>query len=511
MISPRPLPTLFDDCMTPLNVMIEEKDRIENGFKSTRIILSRSTNGWDRLEKIVKKVDFKDHTIVIQEQDIGERNTLGCMKRVYGGAFSGYLDSVHPGGRESQVVLAFVEGAKKVRSKYSKTVRLMRQQLYDSGGETVKQLKKQIGKEVDKHLRRIAIILPTRPPFQIFQSNCQKLVTEMLKGKDFRYVFPKLATYESSVPRYLISFGERNELRDSKFGQKNSLFERFVQQDQTGLDLIEVLEQGLIKMQKHRSWSASSIAELDLMSGDQDQINCPSGKAIQALWELPRDSLSILQSHFQRPAWKYRAESGQRLVPQRWLQNRILALQQLDVFACLAGGLGSSLCATMVATQRSISPMAHIYGNARSDEKIRRISSQFGVAYLIGRNPDVFGEFFGAPDEVLAVVQHQMQENCMKDIPFLERAFKNGNADIDLKILLRWELSRKLWEKVKMHWFFRENKTAGSWLGEWDKALLKIDRLNLRDGWIYAHVGELIYAQKCPKKLQQRLEKLAGY
>ena len=96
------------------------------------------------------------------------------------------------------------------------------------------------------------------------------------------------------------------------------------------------------------------------------------------LWELPRDTLSILKYHMVRDRNNhiYVQQNG-LLEARKWLENRLLLLQLADIFACMSASLGSCLLNLFrnnpSLVNRVVLPKARILGSMRAGERVRII------------------------------------------------------------------------------------------------------------------------------------------
>ena len=106
-----------------------------------------------------------------------------------------------------------------------------------------------------------------------------------------------------------------------------------------------------------------------------------------ALWDLPRDSLSILQYHLLRPRLKYSTLSGQAYNTEQWYQSRLRALHQLDIISSYMAALGNALRALFLHKPNILTklamPKSRIFGTLRADERVQFIRSISTVGYLI--------------------------------------------------------------------------------------------------------------------------------
>lgn len=287
---------------------------------------------------------------------MGDRPNLCCVKRIYGAAFSGYPTS-HSDYKET-ILDTFVNEAGKCRFQPSKTVSARRRQLHKSATHLCNVVKDAIGNEVKKYIWHIASTLldfKSNLTWNMVTNNCQRLIDRLLNGKDFEYVFPRLPPGFSSMtgseewrhfewPRYLISFGDRVERQGINIQQPNSCVTKFCEQIGSAEDIVGFLEleidQAELKSGSH-IFIFKDMKELALVT-PQPHTELYRTTTEDALWDLPRDSLSILQFHLRRPFAKYSTTTGQVFDEIQWMNGRFRVLQQLDIIACHAGALGGA-------------------------------------------------------------------------------------------------------------------------------------------------------------------------
>ncbi|KAL8854168.1 MAG: hypothetical protein Q9221_001090 [Calogaya cf. arnoldii] len=234
--------------------------------------------------------------------------------------------------------------------------------------------------------------------WNMLTNNCQKLIDRLLSSKDFEYVFPRLPSEFRSIkpseegkhfnwPRYLISFGDRVEGQDISIHQPNSCVAKYCEKPRPTEDIIDFLEREFGRPEvKNGNPLFKHLKELALVT-PQPNVKDYWKIADDSLWDLPRDSLSILQYHLQRPFARYSTMTGRLLDGSQWIRGRLRVLKQLDTVACYTGALGSALPGMFYRKPNMISqitiPKARIFGSLRSDEKVRLIRSSDMVHYII--------------------------------------------------------------------------------------------------------------------------------
>ena len=353
---------------------------------------------------------FKDKTTEIKmlsdDSRVHGRQILGSVKKVYGAAFSGYLEENVD--RESDVVNAMVSSAASCKLDHQKTVEANHRKLRDAAEEVVKHLHELLDSEVDIHLGRITKRLlhdKATLTWNLMTNNCQRLVHSLLNGKDFEYTFPRLPKDFGSRPReaegeyfdwprYLISFGDRLDGQYYKGQQSDSIISTFCQRQRHQCDLIDHIELNSHRLQEdgkdsvHESeeWHELRLAPNRSGGGDLTKTQ-PDEMAFDKLWELPRDTLSVLQFHLLRPAHRYRSCDGGIVAKSEWIENRLRLTRQLYFFSVFAGGLGAALLNTLHREPSLLSririPKSRVFGTIRADEMVDVIHSTLWTAYVI--------------------------------------------------------------------------------------------------------------------------------
>ena len=406
-IAPRPYPTL---------------SRILNGTDGLCYPFRETTNGEHRNHLVL----YEDSTsgerrLIKMQHEIRDRHILCCVKRVYGGVFSGYPESAND--IETSILDAFVEEASKCCFIPSKRIPARREQLHRSSDRIVSMLKGMFQHEVKVHLDKIGELLldqNTALSWAKFKNNCQELADRLLRGADFDYVFPSPAKDSSmsnatgratqrARPTYLISFGDRVEGKYMTVNQLKSITERFCETGHAGNDIIDLLQEELsVKMNGTLNNFFEHCSELALITPPPINHDSNHSQTYDALWNLPRDTLSVLQCHLLRPPSKYKTTSGNSFDSKQWLQGRIRLLRQLSVFASFTGGLGTALQA-MVSTRpdmisRAQIPKSRIFGSLSADERVKIISFRdTAILYVIaGRSSQQFPTTrYGIPKALL--------------------------------------------------------------------------------------------------------------
>jgi hypothetical protein len=310
------------------------------------------------------------------------------VKRVYGGAFSGH--NILLVGQELVVLRT---GAKAVMA----------------------ELHKLLDHEVGLHIQRLATKLmspKTVLKWHPRSNSCQQFADTLLDGEDFEHLFPLFpkAFVENEAarktpgfewPRYLISFNDHIDGLAALGFQPKSIISEFCQAKRDRCDIIEFAELALLEAKIEAENPSASKAKrkinLSLRTtnrGKGARLNkdsyfelllTPFGSPdvaakeiteglLDALWDLPRDTMSLLQLHILRPSSKYYTAENTSLKPQEWLENRLRVFRQLDLFASLAGGFGAAVLEVLNSNPQALKdlaiPHARIYGTAHASEKM---------------------------------------------------------------------------------------------------------------------------------------------
>lgn len=287
--------------------------------------------------------------------DIGERHTLGSVKRVYGGLFSGrnpLLDQ-----KEDLVIKTFLMATVACKARTSTSVRGKRKKLQNARKLVITVMHNLMDHEVDCHLERFVKILlspKTELAWNPRANSCQQFADKLLQGKDFDHLYPRFPTKfvehanvrdtaEFPWPRYLLSFNDRIDSVSASGSSPNSIVSRFSKEDRGKCDLVEFAR--LAFVEQARNWETAQseeerrhlVKELFLLPDEisdtihNTSIAKPNAIMVNTLWECPRDSMSFMQSHAIRPFDKYSGSEGGVLKSASWLENRLRMQQQLDV------------------------------------------------------------------------------------------------------------------------------------------------------------------------------------
>jgi hypothetical protein len=488
LISARPPPILFRNSKNTDLLIDGREDKRSDDVTTNWMIIYRDMTTRERQFDMKKGV-------------IRNRNTLACMKRVYGGAFSGYVDS-HT-AVEGDIIDSLVRASETCRFNYTKTIASQSRKLRWAAVEIVSLVKRLYEQETDKYLQRVSNILAD-PKTNISWgpvNNCQKFVDQLLQGKDFEYIFPRLPKGFGeqssrdvwkgiSWPRYLISFGDRIEGDWRSLRQPNSIVGKFIQNKYVQGDLIEFLELRMLQTQKHKKRNQDnmfeSLEELVLVTPKLGSTSS-SAAVMEALWELPRDTLSILQFHLLRTPQRYCTTTGQSLTHKQWMESRLRLFQQLDVFSALTGAFGSALLSLFSRKPDLIAkvtiPKSRVYGSARADEKVRILRlSPVNIIYVVSRLNSVIHPLFEAPDDLFTE----------KLLEFVEKAGLKGKHQSQVLLIRRLSYIFKAYIKsVSLM-----SPIFVNWPVVISGAITASKDIVHKDGWISIDFGDLIFVQQ---------------
>ena len=436
------------------------------------------------------------------------RSVLCCIKRVYGAAFSGYPASTSDTG--NSILDVFVLEARKCKFKPSKTIESRRRQLHRSAENVTKSIKEMLGDEVRKYLNRTAPLLidsDAKLTWHLIRNNCQRLIDRLLNGKDFEYTFPRLPKGFGSIgstdlwktfpwPRYLISFGDRVEGKDISIQQPNSSVTTFCHNNSSDEDIIDFLELEIHQVGRNGGNACfKDLSELALVipqPGSEDYCQLSNN----ALWDLPRDSLSILQYHLLRPSSRYSTISGQAFDATQWTQSRFRALHQLDTIASYTGALGSALLDLFHrepnVTSRVTIPKSRVFGSLRADEKVRIIRSGSMVCYVIDRRRERLTK---------ALDHAEIKSNAIQTSP--KKYFGKASALVPMSLVLSMTqvVGGQTFKEIDALSFLGGHGGFAIYLSDFVLARqLQAIQVAKRDNWIYMNFSDIIFAYQVWKK-----------
>lgn len=329
---------------------------------------------------------------------------LGCTKMVYGGAFSGHADVFR--GEEERIVACFVEEAVSYQYLASKNVAENSRRLRQRSSSIVQQIRAVFETEINSYLRKFAETLSdhnTPLRWDLNDNNCQGFAQKLLRNLETANLFhPLPENYFSNDavkgkkewpwPRYLLSFGQHIDTPMALLRpQVKSLIWRYYHAKRDYCDMIEYAEQFRTtrKLSVFPTDTWEVLCDEDGAIGNESKINQDS-TLTDALWTLPRDTLSIIQTHLMRDRSRYTDAVGRRLNHHYWIVNRLRILHQSDLFSCLCSSLLSALLAEAgtkpdeVLFQYSF-PSAEMHGMLHVKEGVVMYP---GIAFVTGRERD---------------------------------------------------------------------------------------------------------------------------
>ena len=508
MISSRPYPELFHKS----TITVPLVDGLDKG------------NTWEATGNcLVLYQDMTSHEprLLQRSHSLSGRSVLCCIKRVYGAAFSGYPASTSDTG--NSILDIFVLEARKCKFKPSKTIESRRRQLHRSAENVTNLIKGISGDEVRKYLNRTASLLmdsDKKFTWHMLGNNCQRLIDRLLNGKDFEYTFPRLPKGFGSVgstdlwknfpwPRYLISFGDRVEGKDISIQQPNSSVTKFCHKNSSDGDIIDFLE-----LQIHQAGRNGGNPCFKYLSELALVIPQPGSKnywqvSNNALWDLPRDSLSILQYHLLRPFSRYSTISGKAFDEKQWTQSRLRALHQLDTIASYTGALGSALLDLFHREPNVMSkvviPKSRIFGSLRADENVRYIRSGSMVGYVIGRRQERLPKILGHAEKKSNAIRTSLEKYLGKAGVAVPRFSVSLSMQV-LSLSMHEPLHRfKYIDVIRLG---VPGATAIGWADTVLACQLQAMQIASRDNWIYLNFGDSIFAYQVLRKSKSTRKEL---
>lgn len=319
-----------------------------------------------------------------------DRRFLGCAKRVYGGVFSGHKRENMEG--EDRIISRFIEAKDafpaQMEMGVSGAVGYHRAKLQGLVQPVIDAIKQTFAHEIDFYLKHFAKSLSNQEntlKWDLEKNNCQGFYRMLLKGlpiafsflppKEYSNVEPANREIFQEAPRYCLSFGADTDTPIALLRpQWRSIIWNFYHNKRDYCDMIEFGE-------RFRSTLGEMPTESWKVFDGTDDGDVQGMTLGDALWSIPRDSISMIQTHLLRHSCRYTTKEGRGLSEIQWYENRLRIFHQLDVFASLSGGLIRTLCEESVRQQ-------HLLPDA-----IFSIASTFGTLHATERfkTPRVFG------------------------------------------------------------------------------------------------------------------------
>ena len=359
---------------------------------------------------VYEQGNLKQRCLQLHHRSVESHRLLASAKLVYGGVFSGYRARNRE--KEKELVDLLVSVSESLKFIPSKRVIVHHTALRSGAAVILEALAELLGSEVHSQLERFAknLLNPkTALRWNLRSNSCQTFANNLLRG-DLKGLYPIPPGYpspkrylstspEDTWSRYLFCF--KNTIDSPQHWnlslQCRSIIWQFYGWSRDNCDLIEFTE---LQLRKESPEARKTLDVLLLQAPDAStKILGDRGKAdiANALWDLPRDSLSILQTHLLRRPEKYCTTEGFALTKEGWVKNRIQVLQQLDVFACVGGGLASAWLANFERypedLRELIFPDSEMYGTLRADEQM--VTIQLGpvnMRTVKGRSHDGWKE-----------------------------------------------------------------------------------------------------------------------
>lgn len=381
-----------------------------------------------------------------QTHQLKHRRILGVTKRVHSAAFS--LFPQEQEAATTEIIRCFIMYADKYCAiPRSKSTAARRRQLHQYATRITDLIMEALGSSLDSHFNRFSRILldsRTNISYNMATNNCQNLVNHLLHGKDFEYMFPRLAngTPTDDWPQYLLSFGDCLEGVHQSSRQIYSLASLFARRKRGQCDFIDFIELllsgrelvGSDSAHANDLWYLPRWQELLLLDHSQKAAQASPAQPNylrEVLWDLPRDTFSILQSHVLRPRHMHRTTQGKALNSAQWIANRRRLLAQLEIVTALTSSLGAELMAAFqrdeALVKRVIFPKARALGAVRADETVRivRPTPLTAAYFILNRRSTEASWLLGARDDFF----HKLTNAVLGNWGSLLRKIKNPDQD----------------------------------------------------------------------------------
>ena len=380
LIMLRPLPSLCFEIPDSLLYLPEDFDS-GSAQSSTFVLFERGA--------------AKQRYLRACRRQVSGHQPLASVKQVYGAVFSGYRAWMR--NKEERVISLLVAVAESLELPPCKPMSTKYQSLHSAAVTVLAALKDAIGKEVEEHLKHFSTKLlksETVLQWSLSTNSCQDFTNNLMHG-DFEGLYPRMPrdllpcnnqVEVSNLPWSSHLFCLKNAIDSPQIGlrgtQCRSIVWQFYEWSRNKCDMIEYIERKIDQdlPNSHTSWEVLLLQH----PGSQDTNSTTSvvqeSVLVDALWYLPRNTASVLQTHLSRPREKYSNPTGHVLGRAEWVLNRLRILQQLDIFATLSGGLGAAWLARFEKhpedLRKLIFPDSDMYGTLCADEKL--ITIQLG-------------------------------------------------------------------------------------------------------------------------------------
>lgn len=347
-------------------------------------------------------------TFCTKPRESRDKSFLGSVKKVYGGAFTGHVDAFRQ--EEHEVIECFMNTAESFSYLPGKGVSANRKRLFRHSHPIVEGLRGLFGNEVDIYLKSFAdaISKPENPlQWDLNDNNCQQFSRNLLSPLEdsISNLFHRIPRnfYDGETarmkkewpwPRYLLSFGPEIDTPMALLRpQDRSLFWNFYHKKRDDCDTIEFAEQFRERACPAPADAWKILCDSDLDPEHEHSTRIHDMSISDALWALPRDSVSILQTHLMRSWERYSSSEDRILSPKQWILNRLRVLTYLNIFGSLCSGLA---VAQLLELGRNINYLPLYYYPTASEHGILYVSERvvawrtgpIWLAFITGRERD---------------------------------------------------------------------------------------------------------------------------
>ncbi|KAI1125634.1 hypothetical protein F5Y10DRAFT_227211 [Nemania abortiva] len=495
LVSPRFSPTMLPDKKSASVLLQDLSDRLELEEDGQVIRFGTCCNLYLAKDN---KDRYKRRCVELIRRPIVEKSGLACMKVVYGAAFSGYPDS-KKGGEEATIEALVNEARSFYQSSYrSKTIDAQRQALCKSADRVLKALQYAIEDEVNKYLDRLVTVFlhpDTKITWSALSNNCQHLVDALLRGKDFEYFFPRLpkqpksgddSTLDVDWPQYLMSFSDRIDGEGVSLHQPHSLLTRYFSKTRFGGDLVDFLDIQIQANDASRKY-AVFLLKRGAMADKNNRI-----ESFNAMWEMPRDTLSILQFHLSRDQSRYVSSAGGKLNDADWVENRLLLLLLSDIFSSLSGALGASLLKLVTSNSdlvsRIVLPKARVLGTARLGERVRilQLPGKQVVYFIATKIDDELEKLFEAPENDVHLITKIIRKYYQQPQALPSMLFPRTMARF-LEIFFETLQGERI--HAKRGFKSSSRSSGGDLVSLAINQTIRMHEIRRRDGWVHLDLG----------------------
>ena len=336
-----------------------------------------------------------------------KRHFLGSVKKIYSGSFSGHAIAFREG--EKEITRCFIETADSFKYLPGKTVAANRKRLFRHSVTVVGKIQELFGDEVEIYLQHFANALSnacTPLRWDLHKNTCQDLARNLMKQLDTSNLFHRFAKdyfHNETIqkmkrwpyPRYLLSFGPDIDTPIALLRpQPRSLLWNFYHRKRDNCDVIEFAEQFRTKACAAPTDAWEVLCDEDVASQDHATARTHRVSMTDALWTIPRDTISILQTNLMRSWARHSDNEGHSLSPRQWVLNRLRVLHQLDVFASLCAGYAAAQLLELGSHHVELLsdyfyPPAATYGTLHVNEKVISLARHgMGIMFITGRERD---------------------------------------------------------------------------------------------------------------------------